>query len=237
MTNFYVASSDDKRIAYASEYLQNYGCTEVTSLSNADFVIAGVNPKNLDDYKNYLVFAGNVNGNNVFDYTKDEIFAAENAFYTAEAAVSLAIQNSDLSLVDSKILLVGYGRIAKALHKFLSAFSSNITVCARSEIQRTSAKMNGAKTVTFGDFSNKNNYDFVFNTVPHPVLNERELRSFKQNVLIIDLASFPGGADVHFAKSLGLNLIVARGLPGKISPKSAGRAVAKTVIAHTGVML
>lgn len=237
MTNFYIASLDDKRVAYACDYLQKHGFSAVDNLSKADFVLAGVNPENLDAYKEFSVFAGNVSGDNIFDYTKDERFAAENAYYTAEAAVSIATQNSNISLINSNVLILGYGRIAKVLHRFLTPYTSHITVCARNSVQRSTAKMNGAKVISFDELVKQNTYDFVFNTVPHPVLNEKELRSFKKDVLMIDLASFPGGIDVHFAESLGLNLIVSRGLPAKFSPKSAGITVAKTVIEHMGVRL
>ena len=80
--------------------------------------MTGVNPPSLDAYRDFHICAGNVSGDNVFDYTKNERFAAENAFYTAEAAVCIACQNSDLSLVNSNVLILGYGRIAKALHRF-----------------------------------------------------------------------------------------------------------------------
>lgn len=237
MTNFYVASFDDKRVAYASDFLQEFGYKAVDNLSKADFVLTGVNPPSLDAYRDFHICAGNVSCDNVFDYTKNERFAAENAFYTAEAAVCIACQNSDLSLVNSNVLILGYGRIAKALHRFLTPYTSHITVCARNGVQRTTAEMNGALAVTLDELTQQNDFDFVFNTVPHPIINERELRSFKKDVLLVDLASFPGGIDVHFAESLGLNLIVARGLPAKYSPKSAGKTVAKAVIEHMGVKL
>lgn len=237
MTNFYVASFDDKRVAYASDYLQEFGYKAVNNLSKADFVLTGVNPPSLDAYRDFHICAGNVLDDNVFDYTKNECFAAENAYYTAESAVCIACQNSDLSLVNSNVLILGYGRIAKALHRFLTPYTSHITVCARNGVQRTTAVMNGASAITLDELTEQNNFDFVFNTIPHPIINERELRLFKKDTLLVDLASFPGGIDVHFAESLGLNLIVARGLPAKYSPKSAGKTVAKAVIEHMGVRL
>lgn len=229
MTKFFLPETTDKRIVYACEYLEKRGFSRVNCLNNADFVLLGVNPKDFTDYSEIPVFAGNVCSNNVFDYTKNEAFALQNAYLTAEGAVALACQSSDISLVGSNILIIGYGRIAKALHKYLSVFTSDITVCARDINARALAQCNNANTIDIAKLKNKNSYDFVFNTVPHPVLNEAELRSMKDGVTVLDLASFPGGVDTHFAKSLNINLVIARGLPAKFSPKSAGIIVGRAV--------
>lgn len=235
MTTFYELSGDDKRLPYAAEYLQNYGLERVDDMSKADFAVAGVNPVGISECSAKIIYAGNVKGNNVIDYTKDEAFAVENAFYTAEGAICIAVQGSPLSLINSSVLLVGYGRISKALHRLLSAYTTNITVCARNDVQRALAGMNGANAIDFDELDCR--YDFIFNTVPHPVINERELRTCNDDTLIIDLASFPGGVDMHFAGALGVNTVVARGLPARLSPKSAGEAVAKAIIKNKEVAL
>lgn len=230
MIKFYCDYSLDKRLAYASEYLNKQGIIPCKNYENADFTLLGVNPKDYLKYNSKPVLAGNVCGLNVFDYTKDEIYASTNAFLTCEAALAIAVENSDCSLLNSKILIIGYGRIASKLHQILKSFSNDITVCVRNKIARNSAYINGAKTIEFCDLANENDFSFVFNTVPHPVLNEYELKALPNDALVIDLASFPGGADMHFAKKLEKNIIVARGLPGKYSPKTAGEIVAKSVI-------
>ena len=61
------------------------------------------------------------------------------------------------------------------------------------------------------------------------MFNEQELLFVDKDTLIMDLASFPGGVDKHFAKSYNLNLMIARGLPAKFSPYNAGIVVAQTV--------
>lgn len=219
MKKFIAPDLDDKRISYACNELQNMGYQLVNQEENADFALLGVNsdkcylPKKIP----------------VINYKNDENFAVANAYLTAEAAVSIAIKESEVSLVNSDVLIVGYGRIGKALHRYLSAFTPNITVCARKSDVRCFAENNLAKTIDFNELSEKNNFDFVFNTVLHPVINDKELSAMKKSVLLIELASFPGGIDTHIAKSKELKLVVARGLPGKCSPKSAGIIVAKTV--------
>lgn len=226
---FFTPDLSDKRIEFAAKSLQDMGYINTDSEDKADFVLLGVNPAGTLLKHDIPCFAGNVSANNIYDYTKNEMFALKNAYLTAEGALSLAIEGSSKSLINSRILITGYGRIAKALHKYLAPFTNDITVCARSIDAQTLAQMNGAKAVNFDSLQDKSEYDFIFSTVPHPVFNETELAAIKKDAVIIDLASFPGGVDVHFAKHFGLNLIVARGLPAKYSPESAGKVVAQTV--------
>ncbi len=226
---FFTPDLSDKRITFASGYLQDMGYIQSKNAGSADFVLLGINPKGNMINQSIPCFAGNISANNVYDYTKNEVFALKNAALTAEGAIDIAISNSDISLINSKVLIAGYGRIGKALHRYLMPFTSNITVCARNDNALCMAEINGAKTIGFSDLKNNNGYSFIFNTVPHPVFNEAELAALKKEAVLIDLASFPGGVDVHFSKHMGINLIVARGLPAKCSPKSAGKVVAETV--------
>lgn len=219
MTKFYSPDLSDKRLVYAADYLRNIGYEEVKSDKNADFLLLGINYD-----KKYLS-----SGVPVIDYKNDEAFQLKNAYLTAEAALALTIDESDSSLINASVLIAGYGRIGKALHRYLSAFTNDITVCARSERARAAALSNNAKTIDFNELKKNSNYDVIYNTVPHPVFNEQELSAVRQNALIIDLASFPGGVDKHIAKAKGINLIIARGLPAKYSPEAAGKVVAQTV--------
>lgn len=228
MKDFYCDTSMDNRLAFACEYLEKQGYTKADTFEKADFTLLGVNPKEFTKYTSKPTFAGNVCAGNLYDYTKDEIFARENAFLTAEGAISLAVENSKNSMINSNILIIGFGRIAKALLHLLKPFSKNITVCARKEIDRNTAKLYGYETITFNQIDET--FDYIFNTVPHPVINKTELLKLKDDVMIVDLASFPGGVDMHYANVFKKNVIVARGLPAKYSPKTAGEAVAKSVL-------
>ena len=229
---FLTPDLSDKRIGYATDYLENKGFIKVDKEENADFILLGVNPD-----KKYLeyrkpIFAGNIKNEKVFDYTKDEGFALKNAYLTAEGAISLAISETEKSLSNSSVLIVGYGRIAKAIEYYLSNLTSEVTVCARNENARINAKYRNSNAVDFSDLKNNLRYDIIFNTVPHPVINSSELSAAKRDTLIIDLASFPGGVDRHFAEIKGIKLITARGLPSKFSPKTAGKIVGETVYNH-----
>lgn len=226
---FIAFDNSDKRVYYASSELERLGYHRVDRVENADFALFGVNPERSSLSLEIPCYAGNIGGNNIFDYTKNEAFAIENAYLTAEGAIALATDESERSLINSSVLITGYGRIGRALHRYLDGFTNDITICARSNEARTLAASKGAKTIDFEGLKGKKDYDFIFNTVPHPVFNEQELSGINEHCLLLELASFPGGVDRHLAKHKGVKLIIARSLPAKYSPKSAGEAVAHTV--------
>ena len=231
MLRFYSPDNTDKRMIYAKTALEKSGYICVEKEENANFIMLGVNPDEKLLSLKKPIFAGHVEeAKGIFDYTKNEAFALKNAYLTAEAALSLAIKSSPLSLINSSVLICGFGRIGKALLRYLEPFTRDITICLRNENAAAAAKSEGARVIGFNELKNKGLYHFVFNTVPHPVFNEEELKALKKGALLIDLASFPGGVDEHYAKKLDINYISARGLPGKYSPESAGEIVAQTVI-------
>ena len=65
----------------------------------------------------------------------------------------------------------------------------------------------------------------------HPLYRgaETRLEDLKGDCLIIDLASKPGGVDLAAAGQLGLTVIWALSLPGKVAPVTAGAAIKSTI--------
>ncbi len=226
---FYAPDRSDKRIAYAAAFLEDMRYVAVQNKEQADFVLLGINPPQELLCTDIPCFAGNATKNGVYDYTKDECFAAANAYLTAEGAIQYAIQHSEGSLVNAEILITGYGRIGKALQRYLSPFSRYITICARSDSARVNAEANGAQAIPFDELTDCAEYDYIFNTVPHPVFGESVLKTVRKDIVLMELASLPGGIDRHIAAHLGLNFVHAGGLPAKCSPKAAGSIVATTV--------
>lgn len=227
---FAVPFSEDKRMAYARDYLIKNGYI-ITDVDNADYVLLPIPAKpehfkGLDGKKVFYGF-GNFPG---YDYNKDEAFLISNAYLTAEGAVALYKENSERALLGADILIAGYGRIGKALHKLLNAYGSNVTVCARSNSSRTQAGHNKAEAITLLDLAKGSNYDAIFNTVPQLIFSKSEIDAISPDTLFIELASFPGGIDKLYAKAKRVKLIDGRQLPVRYSPKTAGDLVAKTVL-------
>lgn len=220
----------DERMKYAAAYLENQGFKLVESPENADFVLLPIpaKPYMFDNLEGKYIFygAGDFHG---IDYNKLEAFLLENAYLTSEGAVALLKENSEKSIYKSNVLITGYGRIAKALHRALSSMGANVTVCCRSNENKIEASYNGARVIDFRELKNKNDFDFIFNTVPHLIFTKDELDALDDDAIIFDLASFPGGVDTLYAKTRGVNLVSGKALPARYSKLSAGLLIGKSV--------
>ena len=174
----------------------------------------------------------------VFDYFESEDFQIRNAYTTAEAALSIAMNSLNREIKESKIAITGYGRIAKHLCALFRALDANVTVLARKESDLAFAECMGAKTLSIASEADKerslklleNGYDIIYNTVPSWLFDRSFLEHVDRKTFIIELASAPGGIDVCAAKELGSNVLWAASLPGKYAPESAGRLIGDCVI-------
>lgn len=165
-----------------------------------------------------------------YDYNKNENFLLKNSILTVEGAIALCKESSDLALYGSNVLITGYGRIGKTLHRVLNSFGCNTTICSRSSVSKTIARSNGGNCIELSDLSLKNDYDFIFNTIPKIIFSKNEIDAFKDDATFIELASFPGGIDMHYANARQLNVIDGGRLPSRYSKKSAGYLIGETVI-------
>lgn len=228
---FCVPYTEDKRMIYAKNFLEKKGFLSTDNTEYADFVLLPVPVKKhmLENLNGKLAFYGMGDYENGYDYMKNENYVLKNAVLTAEGAVSYLEENTPYSLVSKKILIVGYGRIAKALHKILSAYGAEITVCSRSEESRSLAVFNGAKHIFFEDLKSKNDFDIIINTVPHIVLTKQELSMVKKDAVILDLASFPGGLDTLVASSMGIKVLNGKAMPIRYTVETAGELIGEAV--------
>ncbi len=166
----------------------------------------------------------------IFDYAKDDQFAQLNAIPSAEGSIRLIVSNLKKTLHDSRVLILGYGRIAKHLHRLLCAFGGDVIVCARSEDARKQAALLGATVCDFSELVIYiKNVDVVVNTVPQQVLTKKELSLAKKEVYLQDLASKPGGIPQTEAKECGLSVDWALALPSRFTPQTAAWCVATVV--------
>ncbi len=166
----------------------------------------------------------------VIDYFADETLTLKNALFTAEGAVSLIIENIDISLFGADAIITGGGRIAMYLAEMLRNFGSKVTLCARNEIQRTKAQLMNINSADISDLpSLSKRADIIANTAPAKIFSEGDFSAMKNGAVYLELASLPAEPYKSFAEQNGVKFIYGSGLPGKMSPKSAGEAIAGTI--------
>jgi dipicolinate synthase subunit A len=171
-------------------------------------------------------------GISVYDCLEDEGFLDSNAYITAEAALSIAMDNLKKNIRDSSFAVTGFGRIAKHLSRLLRSLGAKVRVAARKEADVLTALELGCRTLRLGKDDIEElcgGYDVIFNTIPACILTESFMRKIDRRTLIIELASAPGGVDVSLAKRLHSNVLWAPSLPGKYAPESAGELIADCV--------
>ena len=147
------------------------------------------------------------------DYYAREDVLLRNAAITAEGALALAMERTERTLLGSRVLILGGGRIAQALASRLRPLGAEVTLWARRPEQRAMAECLGCRSLTALP-ETPTGYHILFNTIPAPVLPRAAA-----GALNIELASPPGG----FRDPAGV--VIARGLPGKAAPLSAAEAL------------
>lgn len=128
----------------------------------------------------------------VIDIMKEEELVVLNTIATAEGAVDVAIRNTDTIIHGSKVLILGFGRVAKEVANKFHGLSANVTCAARKKTDLAWIKAMGYKEVNINELGDDlKTYDIIINTVPHMIIDKEEMQYMNKNVLLIDLASSP----------------------------------------------
>ena len=171
-------------------------------------------------------------GVRLLDYFAREELAVANAVPTAEGAIQIAMEQLPVTLHGASVLVVGFGRIGQATALRLAALGAQVTVAARRWEALAWAQALGCQGLLLSRLgSEPRPFQLVVNTVPAQVLGSEVLGRFPSGCLILDLASNPGGVDRSAAQALGLPVIHALSLPGKVAPVTAA-AILQTTIYH-----
>ena len=188
------------------------------------FILAGGNCPKLNDICREK-------GYRLENYFYSETLTLKNARLTAESAVMLLIQSSKGALFGEKALITGYGRIAKFLARNLAVFGCGVTIAARKPEVRAAAELDGYKAIDTGNFrGNIGKFGYIANTVPAQIFKEDDFKG--ASAVFIELATIPQEPTKTFCESNGLKYIFAGGLPGKYSPKAAGKYIADEIKAR-----
>jgi len=166
----------------------------------------------------------------IIDMLSREELLVHNAIPTAEGAIKIAIEETDITLHGNNMLVIGYGRIGTVLSGMLRGMGAKVCAVANSDKSAALAKSSGHKVIRFRDIEAQlRKANVIFNTVPKVLLDRRNMRHIRKDALLVDLASPPYGVDVNDARDFGLKLLFASSLPGKIAPATAATYILETI--------
>ncbi len=169
-------------------------------------------------------------GLRVVDTGEDDELAILNSIPSAEGAILMAMQATPFTIHNSNCLVLGPGRTGLTLARMLQGLGAHVWGAARKASGRARLFEMGVAPVDFADLPHcLPQMDIVFNTVPAPVLDRSLVYVLKRTVVVIDLASAPGGTDFVAAAERGIRAELAPGLPGKTAPLTAGRILARAI--------
>ena len=72
-------------------------------------------------------------------------------------------------------------------------------------------------------------FDIIINTIPYMVLDSDALEKVRDDALVIDLASNPGGVDKAAIKERKIKFVWALSLPGKVAPVTSAEFIKETL--------
>ena len=192
------------------------------------------------DYKEKTFIAGNISNDlkveleesygKVIDIMKQEELVILNTIATAEGAIDVAIKNTDTIIQGSKVLVLGFGRVAKIVARKFEGISAKVTCAARKSTDLAWIKAFGYKAVNINELGEDlKQYDIIINTVPQMIIDKEEMQYMKKNILLIDLASTPGGINTEDAQKMNLKFVWALALPGKVAPVTSAEFIKITI--------
>lgn len=240
--NRYFLGLNDKRIKEVARILESEGKavydfeTNLEKIERGDIVIVSPAYKWKEEIisklrEGVLVFGSKVkDDHNKFlekvryvDLMSIEDFVIDNAKLTAENFLVDLILNTDSSMYEQKILILGNGRVAKALWYLFLKLGISFDVMMRREDEYNLSKLIANNSYKFGEYESRiGQYDVVINTIPTCLF--KDASRFKEDCVVFELASVNCLEDAK-----GVKYVLCPALPAKYSPKSAGRLIMNVV--------
>lgn len=166
----------------------------------------------------------------VIDILNREELTVLNTISTAEGAIQIAMEETCKTLHGATVLVLGFGRVGKILSNMLKGIGANVYCEARKNVDLAWIRAYGYKPVHLNEVEEiLPKADIIINTIPFMILNDERLEYVRNDALIIDLASNPGGVDKIATKNKKIKTVWALSLPGKVAPLTSAEFIKDTV--------
>ncbi|WP_066193727.1 MULTISPECIES: dipicolinic acid synthetase subunit A [Gracilibacillus] len=205
----------DQTIQLTEEWFQ--------SLPNDCVIFTGISNPTLDQ------FTQNAGLTLIELMNRDEV-AIYNSIPTAEGAIMLAIQHTNVTIHHANVYIFGYGRVGETTAQCFAGLGAKVSVVTKDDADLARVYEKGWEGYSLKEVGSKiAECQILINTIPSKVVTQSILQQMNSQAIIIDLASKPGGIDFDCADAIGLKTIHALGLPGMVAPKTAGEILATQV--------
>jgi dipicolinate synthase subunit A len=170
----------------------------------------------------------------IIDLMKLEDLAINNTIATAEGTIKIAIEETEKTIFNSNVLILGFGRVGKVVAERFDGLKANVYCEARKKEDLAWINTLGYYAIHLDKMCESlSKFDIIVNTIPAKILKENELKNIKKDCLIIDLASIPGGVDFEKAKEYEIKTIHALGVPGNVAPYTSAEFIKKAITEFT----
>ena len=223
--------------------VKNFNYSDIKKIKRNDCLVFSPSLKINLDLINKLpnkirIFAGNITSDcfevikqkeiKYINFMQNEEFVLKNANLTAEGVLSKLIENTPSSIFEQNILILGGGRVAKAVGKLFKNLKLNFTFCTKQEAEIKKLKTLSKNILNWDKLKLElKMYDVVINTIPCEIFDKKDAKLFNENCTFFEIASKKCLNDKNFKK---LKYILCPSLPGKYTPKSAGNLIAEEII-------
>ncbi len=234
MKNNLTIHQTDERMHHLNDILKGISFPQITHVYAPNVLIEAHTLSHVEDGS--ILFCGRLDGEaralansrdiTLYSFLDNEKFQAINSRLTAEGALMILLEHTIKGLDDLNTLILGFGRTGAALARVLSKLDVTFDICSNSSIRPAHAFARHILPLKEFDFTP---YDVIINTVPSPLVSDKEVMTIKKGALYIDLASH-SAINLDYARYLGVNADVYPALPAKCSPYSAAKAMADVIL-------
>ena len=220
-----IADKASGRFVYIFAPVKNLLSAEIAALSDGSIVFAG---KASDGE---LLKSKNIS---FFSILNDELYLNKIAQITAEGALAIMLNLTDFSLYDTDALVLGFGRVGKAVARLLKSICKSVSVASYDKAEFHSAGVNYISYFEDSYIRNFCNYKIILNTIPAQILGSCDIKKINENTLFIDLASAPGCLKTGAQDGVKFNYYQALQVPDKIAPKTAAEELKRLIFKCLG---
>ena len=159
---------------------------------------------------------------------KDEHFAVENAKLTAEGVLALLIENTEKSIFENNILLLGAGRITKSCAMLFAKLGLKFSIATFDKIEYENCYYFTNSNFYAYDFVKEiHTFDVIINTRPQLFIDQDIIQKISPQTLFIETASIDS---LDSSQVQNWTFLKAPGLPQRYSCISASNLMLTKIL-------